>query len=183
MQQSTRSRKIKAVLASGAVLGIGAAVTLAAWTDDEAATATFNTGVFALQSTTDGDTWDSHDEAVSLSFDGASLTPNTSTTAFFGVQLSEATSVDATLDMATEGTALDGVTYDLYQVQSAAECADAPVEGTELLTDSALDAGTLTDVALGADEPLLLCYVVSAGENPVQDSNASVTWTFSATSN
>lgn len=182
MQQSTRSRKLKAVLASGAVLGIGAAVTLAAWTDNEAATASFSSGVFLLESTTDGDSWTSNEEPVALSFDASDLTPDDSVAALFGLRLSDETTFDAALDMATVGEGMTGVTYDLYEVADAADCT-TDLTGESLITDSALDGGELTGEALAQDEPLLLCYVVSADDTLEQTASGSATWTFTATSN
>ncbi|MFN3340157.1 MAG: SipW-dependent-type signal peptide-containing protein, partial [Dietzia sp.] len=43
-QKQDRARKRKALLAGGVVLGLGAAVTLAAWSDDVFANGIFNTG-------------------------------------------------------------------------------------------------------------------------------------------
>ena len=43
------SRRVKAVLAGGMVLGIGAAITLAAWNDSEFATGTFSAGHFGIE--------------------------------------------------------------------------------------------------------------------------------------
>lgn len=44
-----RSRKLRALLAGGALLGIGATATLAAWTDDVWVSAAFNTEQFNVQ--------------------------------------------------------------------------------------------------------------------------------------
>ena len=56
-----RSRMIRAILAGGLVLGVGAAVTLAAWNDSEFVTGTFTAGTFNMQgSTTDGTTFTDH---------------------------------------------------------------------------------------------------------------------------
>ncbi|MBB1022229.1 hypothetical protein G6030_13170, partial [Dietzia sp. E1] len=49
-----RSRRTRAVLAGGSVLGIGAVVTLAAWTDDNWAGSTFSGGTFAVESSASG---------------------------------------------------------------------------------------------------------------------------------
>lgn len=55
---STNSRKIRAFAAGGAVLGLGAVMTLAAWSDSEFAQGTFGTKNFGIQaskeSATDG---------------------------------------------------------------------------------------------------------------------------------
>lgn len=49
----TRNRKRKAVLAGGVVLGLGATVTLAAWTDDVWVTSSFSAGKFNVQAAVD----------------------------------------------------------------------------------------------------------------------------------
>jgi predicted ribosomally synthesized peptide with SipW-like signal peptide len=48
-RRSDRSGRIRAVLALGAVVGIGTVLTLAAWTDNGAATGTFSTGSVDLE--------------------------------------------------------------------------------------------------------------------------------------
>src|SRR5690606_31735774 len=52
-----RSRMIRALLAGGLVLGVGTAVTLAAWNDSEFASGTFRAGTFDLEGSTDGTTF------------------------------------------------------------------------------------------------------------------------------
>lgn len=62
-------RKRKAILAGGVVLGLGAAVTLAAWSDDVFADGVFNTGSFNMEgnasTTMDTVEWDEYDSATS----------------------------------------------------------------------------------------------------------------------
>src|SRR5690606_23874046 len=53
-RRSGTSRKVRALLAGGVVLGIGAAATLAAWNDSEYAGATFTAGSFNLEGAVDG---------------------------------------------------------------------------------------------------------------------------------
>jgi len=60
MATTTTRRKVRAVLAGGLVLGVGAAVTLAAWNDSEFATGTFTAGTFNLEGSTDGTTFTDH---------------------------------------------------------------------------------------------------------------------------
>lgn len=59
----TRSRKRKALLAGGTVLGLGAAVTLAAWTDDVWVSGAFSAGTFNVQGAVDpsGIAWQDYD--------------------------------------------------------------------------------------------------------------------------
>ena len=65
------NRKILAVLAGGLVLGVGVAVTLAAWNDSEFATGTFTAGSFNLEGSTTGDTDAAYsDHNVDLIADG-----------------------------------------------------------------------------------------------------------------
>src|SRR5690625_7957040 len=70
--QRNTSKKFKALLAGGLVLGVGAAVTLAAWTDQEWAEGLFTTGSFNIESSIDGATFDDNDTqdgAAVLEFD------------------------------------------------------------------------------------------------------------------
>ncbi|MEJ7649283.1 MAG: SipW-dependent-type signal peptide-containing protein [Nakamurella sp.] len=48
VRRRDRRRKFRAVLAAGLVLGVGGAVTLAAWNDSEYATGTFTAGTFNM---------------------------------------------------------------------------------------------------------------------------------------
>lgn len=52
-----RSRKRKAILAGGVVLGLGAAATLAAWTDDVWVSGSFTAGSFNVQGAVNGMNW------------------------------------------------------------------------------------------------------------------------------
>ena len=66
-----RLRRIRAILAGGLVLGVGAAATLAAWNDSEYGAATFTAGRFDIVGSTDGTTFASHatsGAAATLSF-------------------------------------------------------------------------------------------------------------------
>ena len=57
-ERGLRSRKVRAILAGGLVLGLGAAVTLAAWNDSEFAKGTFTSGSLNIQGSVDGDIFD-----------------------------------------------------------------------------------------------------------------------------
>lgn len=67
-------RKRKAILAGGVVLGLGAAVTLAAWSDDVFADGLFNTGTFNMQGNAstamDTGAWEEYDSADGTGNDG-----------------------------------------------------------------------------------------------------------------
>lgn len=86
-----KSRKARAILAGGVVLGVGATMTLAAWSDSEWATGTFGTGGFTFQGSTDGTAFSEHATpatAATLSFtlDASDLTPGASVEATYWVK-------------------------------------------------------------------------------------------------
>lgn len=60
--RSVRRRKVRALLAGGLVLGVGAAVTLAAWTDNVFGQAEFSAANWNVQGNFDGTTWDEYDQ-------------------------------------------------------------------------------------------------------------------------
>ncbi|MFL0580114.1 SipW-dependent-type signal peptide-containing protein [Dietzia sp. 179-F 9C3 NHS] len=86
-----KSRKSRALLAGGVVLGIGASMTLAAWSDSEWASGSFSTGGFTFQGSLDGQNFAEHateDKAASMTFvtNPEALKPGDSVTASYWVQ-------------------------------------------------------------------------------------------------
>src|SRR5699024_3078764 len=86
-----KSRKARAILAGGVVLGVGASMTLAAWADSEWASGTFGTGGVTFQGALDGDTFSDHatpDTAAALTFElnASDLTPGASVEATYWVK-------------------------------------------------------------------------------------------------
>ena len=68
---STASRKVRAIAAGSAVVGLGAALTLAAWTDSEFAKGTFSTAQFGIQGAAGDSAFADHPteaEALTLAF-------------------------------------------------------------------------------------------------------------------
>ena len=111
-----RSRMIRAILAGGLVLGVGAAVTLAAWNDSEYVTGTFTAGTFNLQgSTTDGTTFTDHPVGSpgTLTFTVAPLllSPGDTVYAPFAVRLAANTTNNANVVI----TAPNATTGDRHQ--------------------------------------------------------------------
>ncbi|UWF76725.1 MULTISPECIES: SipW-dependent-type signal peptide-containing protein [Microbacterium] len=202
---STRRRKVLAVLAGGLVLGVGAAVTLAAWNDSEFATGTFTAGSFNLEGSTTGrfnasygdHNVDNGDAAASLVFQlpetAAAMSPGDVVYAPFWVRLDETTTNDATLvpDGTTAGTGGNeaNLSYTVRAIAPAATC-DATAAGTLIASGSTLSAQTgATSVPLtkgaAAGAPgtaVQLCFAVTAGEGITQGASATATWKFTATS-
>ncbi|SDT10653.1 SipW-cognate class signal peptide [Brevibacterium siliguriense] len=194
----TRSRKFKAILAGGIVLGVGAAVTLAAWTDDEWAEGVFGAGSFNVQGSTNGTDFDDHkssDGAAALTFDldGAdNLSPGDTVAAPFVLRLDGATTYDATVALTSAAGGGDNaaaLTYEIVQVASAGDCS-ASATGT-----SVVPAGTALDSTAGASDfaltagagtatgaPVALCFKVTADDTLTQGQDTTAQWQFTATS-
>lgn len=190
--QDNKSKKVKALLAGGLVLGVGAAITLAAWTDQEWAEGIFGTGSFNIEaSTTGGETsftdHPSEDEAAVLDFElGAdNLTPEDTVAAPFVLRLDDETTYDAEVSLTSASAAganADNFTYGIVEVDSADECtADATgttiVDNATFTSDVAENSFTLTAGAEGkAGEAATLCFQVSAGETLELGENTTATW-------
>ncbi|GAA0433304.1 SipW-dependent-type signal peptide-containing protein [Leifsonia naganoensis] len=203
--RGVRALRLRAVLASGLVLGVGAAVTLASWTDREFATGSFQTSVFNTQSSVNGGAY--ADNAVSP---GATVTiagpfaPGVS--AYFPVLIqTTANSVAGTAvlngavlggtDAATLGAAL------VYRVvRTTGTCNAAAFTGTPSFvvgaaaTTRALTVGQETGVtnplaaatttAPGAATGFCFEVTLPAGApNSLQGKTTTATWQFVTTSN
>lgn len=194
LNNSLTSRRRRAVLAGGLVLGLGAAVTLAAWNDSEYATGDFTAGAFDLEGSTDGTVWAQHPAlgaAASLAFVVApdNLAPTDVVYAPFGVRLADGTTNDAVVTLTHEtstGTVTD-LTYGVL-LTTDATC------GAATTGDVLVPAGTAVDVvpaaadfdltfdAADAGDPQFLCFAVTAGVDLVQGQTGTVTWEFNAVS-
>lgn len=187
------SRKVRALLAGGLVLGVGAAVTLAAWTDQEWATGIFGAGSFNIQSSADGETFDDHEtqgDAAALTFElpGAqNLSPGDTVAAPFALQLDADTTYDAnvTLTEATVDPAAADLTYGIITVDDVAACTPEAT-GTSIIPAGtavgSTEGATAFDLTAGADgatgTPVTLCFQVTAGEDLVEGQNITASWGF-----
>lgn len=102
---STASRKTRAVAAGGAVIGLGVAMTLAAWSDSEFARGTFSTANFGIQGAAGDNNFADHPteaEALNLVFSPAQpMQPGQ--TVFQPYQLKNIQNgVDSTVTLASE---------------------------------------------------------------------------------
>lgn len=203
-----RGRKVRAVLAGGLVLGVGAAITLAAWTDSEFATGTFTAGSFNLEGSTTGaaDSYVDHDTAAGAAeidfttgFDN--LAPDTTVAAPFWIRLAAGTTSTAVLDLTeivstvepAAGTNDEAITFDAYVIDPAATCSVATTSATNLAAGETLASGAIAGgtvpLSIGATETdpgeaVQICLVVSTGTEDVfeQDESVTSTWQFLATS-
>lgn len=191
-----RSRRIRAVLAGGLVLGIGAAATLAAWNDSEYATATFQAGRFDIVGATDGATFTSHattGTAASLAFALAptAMAPGTTTYALFSVKTANP-SVAGTLQLTAGtpgGTGLAAsLTYGVRTIAGTTCNSTTYAAGTAVVADgSALTANGAATQAVTANGGAQVNYCIAVtlpttAANAAQGLTMTQTWQFVGTS-
>lgn len=198
----TRRRKVLAFMAGGVVLGVGAAMVLAAWTDSEFATGNFGAGSFNLEGSTTSATAGFSDHATDanpaeLEFTlplATNLAPGDVVYAPLWVRLDAETTSPATLAGAGavgSGTNAQHLPYEVYVIGPDADCDSSATSGT--LISSGTDglntfaAGDTVPLTVGdgidAGEAAQLCFIVTASEDLEQSEEATGTWQFTATSN
>ena len=189
-----RSTRIKAIPAGGLALGLGAAVTLAAWNDSEFATGSFATGGFDMRGSLNGTTFTDHattGTAAALSFavNPGSLTPGDTVYAPYAVRLMGNSTTGATVSITstTTGT-VTGLTYRII-APSSFGCTSATtgtaIVGTAIAVGTAAGGTqfTLPAGTGGADGAITnLCFQVIAGAGLAQNQMGTVTWDLTATS-
>ncbi|MGO1538229.1 MAG: SipW-dependent-type signal peptide-containing protein [Leucobacter sp.] len=181
--QQGRRRKVGAILAGGLVLGVGAAVTLAAWGDSEFASSTFEAGTFTFQGSADGGTaWEDHDvvrgaAALSFATNPDNLSPNDAVYASYLLRVTgdpaTVTPVAATFDGDMSAAKLDvevreitGTTCDETSFNAAGAAND--------VTSTPFNVVTGTDASL--------CLQVVATDDLVQGDTGTVVWRWDAAS-
>jgi len=193
--RGTAGRRVRALLAGGLVLGVGAAVTLAAWNDSEFAQGTFTAGSFNLEGSTDGTSFAEHADAATpatlgFTVDPTNLSPGDSVTAPFAVRLDAATSTAADLVISASpatGSILPNLTYRLDKTLAfGCDLTDAYTlvpAGTAIDTVPGSAAIALADGAAGAaGTAAFFCFTVTAGAGLEQAQTGTATWQFAATS-
>lgn len=179
-RRSVKFTKTRALLAGGLVLGVGAAITLAAWTDQEWATGDFASGTFSIEGSTDGVTYSEHATdltAAVLNFAvGAdALAPNDEVYAGYAVQLTAGSTNGADVEISTDtSTAIAGTSASFVYTT------DATCDATAFAAGS--DAGAASFSLTAVEAPTYLCFQVAAGTTLAQGQTGAITWTFTATS-
>lgn len=172
--------KARAILAGGLVLGVGAAITLAAWTDQEWARGLFGSGSFGIEGSAGGAPFTEHPDSASaavLDFqvDADALSPGDEVYAGFAVQLIAASVYEADVVVTTDTSAALAGTTANYVYTTSATC-----------DETAYNAGTDEDVTTfnldAVETPVFVCFRVTAGPTLPQGSTGSIAWTFTATS-
>ncbi|EMY34299.1 hypothetical protein D477_010366 [Arthrobacter crystallopoietes BAB-32] len=191
-------------MAGGLVLGVGAAVTLAAWNDSEFAQGTFTAGSFNVQGSNNGTDYADHEAAgggLKLTFGNVTdnLSANETVYASYWLRLAKGSTTGGTLQPAGVTVAeaagvsdnADAISYVINQVPAGGSC--GPGVGTQVASGTDLrsqTAGTVRGVPLvaganGAEGPAVqLCIAVTAGDETAFDQGLSTTatWQFDAVS-
>jgi len=191
-----RLRRIRAVLASGLVLGIGAAGTLAAWNDSEHGSATFTAGRFGVVGATDGTTFAEHATeatAAPLSFQvtPTAMAPGTTTYALYSVRTVNP-SVAGTVQLVAAAANSTGLgqylTYGVRTITGTTCNGTTFGTGTVLVASgSALTIGSTTPLTLQANagNQVNYCFAVTlpaTAPNGAQGMSVTARWEFPATS-
>ncbi|UYO95850.1 SipW-dependent-type signal peptide-containing protein [Microbacterium sp. M28] len=172
----SRRTKIYAVLAGGLVLGVGTAVTLAAWNDSEFASVDFAAGSFVFQGSTDGTTFADHASeagAAELTFTAPfdNLSPDDVVYAPFALRLEASTPADLTSIAPVVTGTLSG------------DLAFAAVETTAFGCDAtSFAAGTAVPTTITGGETVNLCLQVTAGPDIEQGGTGTAVWQWNAVS-
>lgn len=199
-----RSRKVRAMLAGGLVLGVGAVMTLAVWNDSVFVNGVFATGSWNIQGNVDPALgvpgWQEYDTSPggSLAFEveAADLTPGDTVYAPVALRVDpDNDSYDGLVTL--EGAVLTGdlalgnaLVYEAKTDVAAAECnaTDFAAAGDELVPPlSPLDTGSApTDfTVLKTSVPVPVCFAVTlpaTATATVQGMTTTAVWEFAAES-
>lgn len=209
VQKSNRKRKVRALLAGGLVLGVGAAVTLAAWTDNVFGNSDFATGgaPWELQGNFETTTplteggWDDYDLSPggTIAFPMPlknNLTPGDVVRAPVAIRLEPGQALGASVtldgpDLAGGNVLQNTLTYGVYSGVTAADCAAGTLGSTTVVpAGSPLSAGGTFTITSGANAnagtPVLLCFAVTLPTGTSSDvsglQTGQLVWDFAGTS-
>lgn len=188
-----------ALLAAGLVLGVGAAVTLAAWNDSEVATGSFTASTFATEAKdTASGTWaqTSDGSPATLTFNATGLYPGAIVYAGLDVRTTAATNIAGTALLSAAApsgdSALTGeLEYRVVVLTGAGAlstaCSAASYSGAFLSVSSVPSGGGAVQAALAASasSPVRFCFQVqmkSAAATGAQGRTGSVKWTVATAS-
>jgi predicted ribosomally synthesized peptide with SipW-like signal peptide len=192
------SRRVRAVLAGGLVLGVGAVMTLASWNDSEFIKGTFAASGFNFEGSLDGTTYTSHSplaNAAILAFTApaTALSPGDIVYAPYAVRLDSTSTSNGTVTVNSAATSgvVAGLTYSLVRTSTFSCNQTTAAAGVVLIPAGTVvgvvPASTTFPVAVGAGSnagaPADLCLVVTAGAALTQLQTGTATFEFAAVSN
>jgi predicted ribosomally synthesized peptide with SipW-like signal peptide len=193
--------RVRAVLAGALVLGVGASVTLAAWTDSEYAAGTFTASTFRLESSVADGTWKdstSSQDALSLAFNATSMSPGTSQYAWVNIRTTASSTVGGTVTLASStssGTLLPVLEYKAVRTTAANTICDAAAfsgspafisgSSSEYLPAASVPAPPVASAVTPSNREVRYCFEVRiqpGAPNSYQGGAGTITWVFTGTS-
>jgi predicted ribosomally synthesized peptide with SipW-like signal peptide len=190
---------VRALLAAGVVVGLGAASTLAAWTDQENATASFTAGTFGIVGSVDGATFTEHPSGapaqLGFAVPAAGLVPGSVVYARFAVRTTSGSAAGIArlaadpANVSGDGSGLGGfLTYGVSRVAGTTCDLAAFNAGTIIVPrGSALTvspaSGTTQALAANGGSPVTYCFEVTmpmTASNDAQGRSATPRWTVNA---
>lgn len=198
-----RSRRVRAVLAAGLVLGVGSAATLAAWNDSEFSSATFTAGKFGITGSLDGQTFTDYTISGSpapLNFQlpPTAMTPGMTTYALFSVKtLPDSVAGNVTLSVSTStGALLPNLSYGVRLIPTPTDGVEATKCGATAYnasTSVVVPAGTAMATGAAGSQPVgangsgqvNYCFAVTLSanaDNSAQSKTANQVWQVLGTS-
>lgn len=198
-----RKRKRKALLAGGLVLGLGAAATLAAFSDDVFGSGSFNTGDFNIEGSADGTGYAEHStagDAADLTFalNALQMSPGQTVYAPFSIRIDDDSTLDGEIThdfVEASGTLAGLLTYSMASNSANCSVDDPPATfdwGTEVSVNGPTEGDS--EVALEsngagtAGTPIQVCIAVTLDDNQAAVNAAdktnptTVTWGWNALS-
>lgn len=178
-----RSVRIRALLAAGMVLGLGAVGTLAAWTDESTATATFSAGTLDLKLGTlpEGPFTDT---VALTTLDMAAMYPGASKAGMISVSNSGTVPLAYTLAGAATGDLGTALTVSVYEGGAATNeantgtCSGTLLGSADLPLVGALISSARTLPAASAENLCLLVKLPATAPNTLQGTTSTATFTF-----
>lgn len=168
---SKMSRKVRAIAAGGAVLGVGAAVTLAAWSDSEFAQGTFASGQFGIQGSADGQAFDDHidaEGALTLDFTDTEIDVS-------GMQPGETVTADYWL-RTIEGGEASTVTFVGAEGETGSYTSEVALADGQTLSEN-----STFDLAADAQaQQLTVSVTLAEDHDPAVATDATIVWEFEA---
>ncbi|EEW51156.1 Tat pathway signal sequence domain protein [Corynebacterium efficiens YS-314] len=172
------SRRLRAGAAGGAVLGLGAVVTLAAWSDVQTFEGSFQAGSFGILGSADGVTWSNNtDTPLELTFAGSdNLVPGTAV--YAGYHLKNIGTIPAHITYSV--TAQGALTLDTDLTYQLVRTAGPLCDATAVAGGTAVTAGE--EFTLGAEATQAYCLEVTLSGDYGEDlaESSAVTWRFDA---
>ena len=188
-------RKIAAVLAGGLVLGIGAATTLAAWTDSQYASASFTAGIFKLESSINGTTWVDYTSSApaQLTLSATGMSPGVSSFGYLDVRTTDISTLGGTvlLQAATKGSSdpqdmIDALEFRAKALAAGQTC-DAGALSSAVFADVTASPVVAGSQSLSPNKANVVRYCLqtrmkASAPSSVQGKTANLTWTVLGTS-